>query len=182
MRRLQRASLLLSVLLFAGYACDLSSLDLTGQNPMATSLAQTLSVILTASPPAVTSTLAAATATGAIATTPGEGPSSTPIPSLSPTVTLTPTWTPTAETIYTPTPIVPSISVSVPTNCREGPGQPYNIVGALLVVAARALGRIAGVTQPDELHAFDDAPELHVQARNDPLREHVADDSSAWEP
>ncbi len=133
MRRLQRTSLLLIVLLFAGYACDLSSLDLTGQNPMATSLAQTLLVILTASQAAVSSTPAAASATGSITSTPAAGPSSTPIPTLSLTATLTPPWTRTAEPISTPTPIVPSISVSVPTNCREGPGLPYDMVGALLV-------------------------------------------------
>jgi hypothetical protein len=34
---------------------------------------------------------------------------------------------------FTATPLVPQISVSVPTNCRIGPGKVYEMVGALLV-------------------------------------------------
>jgi hypothetical protein len=52
-------------------------------------------------------------------------------------VTLTPTFTPSATLsptpFYTPTPLIPMISVSVDTNCRVGPGQIYDRVGALLV-------------------------------------------------
>lgn len=33
----------------------------------------------------------------------------------------------------TPTPSVPTVSVSMDTNCRSGPGQPYDIIGALMV-------------------------------------------------
>jgi len=55
----------------------------------------------------------------------------------SPTFTLTPTETPTqtltATPLLTSTPLVPQINVSVPTNCRNGPGKVYQMVGALLV-------------------------------------------------
>ncbi len=136
MRRLKRASLLLFVLTFAGYACDLSSLDLTGQNAMATSLAATLSVIIAASQQSQPLTPAAATATPSVTASSAPSstapPSGTPVPTLSPTVTPTPPATATAVPIFTPTPIIPMITVSVPTNCRDGPGLPYDMTGALL--------------------------------------------------
>jgi len=108
---------------------------------MATSLAQTLAVILTASAPPATSTPGAASATSSITSTATAtvgpsatlDPSPTSIPSLTPTVTLTPYSTPTPVPVFTPTAIVPLITVSVPTNCRAGPGLPYDMVGALLV-------------------------------------------------
>lgn len=63
-------------------------------------------------------------------------------PTLTPTVTETPTQTLTATPIFTITPIVPQISLSVPTNCRVGPGKVYPRVGALLVgETAQVYGR-----------------------------------------
>jgi hypothetical protein len=55
-------------------------------------------------------------------------PTQTPEPSLtpSPTITLSPTQT------LTPTQDRPMVSVSRNTNCRTGPGEPYDIIGALL--------------------------------------------------
>jgi hypothetical protein len=54
----------------------------------------------------------------------------------------TPTDTPTPIPIFTATPEVPMISVSVPTNCRNGPGRVYDRVGSLLVGrAAEVYGR-----------------------------------------
>jgi len=47
--------------------------------------------------------------------------------------TLIPTQTFTATLSVTFTPLVPQISVSVPTNCRSGPGKVYAMEGALLV-------------------------------------------------
>lgn len=47
--------------------------------------------------------------------------------------TFTPTETQTPIPILSPTSIIPMISVSVPTNCRNGPGRVYDRVGALLV-------------------------------------------------
>ena len=48
---------------------------------------------------------------------------------------------PTPLVIASPTSIMPMISVSVPTNCRSGPGKAYPIEGALLVgEVAQVLG------------------------------------------
>ena len=49
------------------------------------------------------------------------------------TQTFTPTQTLTATLVFTPTRTLPQISVSVPTNCRSGPGKVYKLEGALLV-------------------------------------------------
>jgi hypothetical protein len=54
-------------------------------------------------------------------------------PTLTATFTETPTQTLTPTPLFTSTPVVPQISVSVPTNCRVGPGKVYRMVGALLV-------------------------------------------------
>ncbi len=64
-------------------------------------------------------------------------PSFTPEPpTFTPTITLTPT------PIFTVTPLVPQISVSLATNCRVGPGKVYDRVGALLVgQVAEVVGR-----------------------------------------
>jgi hypothetical protein len=47
--------------------------------------------------------------------------------------TLTPTLTNTPTPIFTFTPLVPIVSVSVDTNCRNGPGKVYDYEGALLI-------------------------------------------------
>ena len=61
-------------------------------------------------------------------------------PTYTPTLTLT--QMPTATEAITPTPLVPQISVSVPTNCRNGPGKVYPRVGALLIdQTAQVYGR-----------------------------------------
>jgi len=63
-------------------------------------------------------------------------------PTSSPTITLSPTETMTATPVFTPTALIPLISVSVPTNCRVGPGKVYRMVGALLVgETAQVYGR-----------------------------------------
>lgn len=49
-----------------------------------------------------------------------------PPPATTPTITQTPTET------RTPTPSIPLVSVTVNTNCRFGPGQAYEYLGALL--------------------------------------------------
>jgi hypothetical protein len=54
-------------------------------------------------------------------------------PAFTPTETQTPTQTLTATLAFTPSPLVPLINVSVPTNCRNGPGKVYGMEGALLV-------------------------------------------------
>jgi hypothetical protein len=93
--------------------------------------------------PATISTLAAQTVIAqftqqAISGVPSAVPSETftSIPP-SPTFTLPPTDTPTltlTPTLFlSPTPVYPLISVSVPTNCRYGPGKVYEAEGYLLV-------------------------------------------------
>ena len=53
----------------------------------------------------------------------------------------------------------------------RGDVEKSELVGALLVVAPRDLDRIAGVAQPDEIHAFDHAPGGDVEAGDDALGE-----------
>lgn len=56
--------------------------------------------------------------------------------------TMTPSQTPTATLTFTPTQGISQISVSVPTNCRSGPGKVYRMEGALLVgEVAQVYGR-----------------------------------------
>ena len=63
-------------------------------------------------------------------------------PTFTPTFTETPTQTLTATPLFTSTPFVPQISVSVSTNCRIGPGKVYQRVGALLIdEVAQVYGR-----------------------------------------
>jgi hypothetical protein len=58
------------------------------------------------------------------------------------TAVSTPTQTLTPSPVFTATPIVPQVSVSVATNCRVGPGKVYDRVGALLVgQVAEVVGR-----------------------------------------
>ncbi len=56
-----------------------------------------------------------------------------------------------------------------PRLVARGDVEEGDLVRALLAVARGELHRIAGVAQPDEVHAFDDAPFLDVEARDDAL-------------
>ena len=49
-----------------------------------------------------------------------------------------------------------------------------DLVGTLLVVGVGQVDRVARIAQVDEVHALDDAPVLHVQARDDALGQHRA--------
>ena len=63
-----------------------------------------------------------------------------PIATLTPISLPTGIWTP--SPVFTGTLVVPQVSVSVPTNCRTGPGKVYDRVGALLVgQTAEVVGR-----------------------------------------
>src|SRR6202142_1521660 len=122
MRAIYRTSLLVFVLLLVVAACALPGLPLVDTNAQSTSVAQTLAAIIQATQAAAFTPL---TPTSEVATS---------------TETFTPvypsqtgTGTPTAPSILTPTPFLPQISVSIPTNCRTGPGSAYPQVGALLV-------------------------------------------------
>lgn len=55
------------------------------------------------------------------------------VPTLTALSTSTPTQTFTPTPNYTFTPVIPVLNVSVPTNCRSGPGKVYDYKAALLV-------------------------------------------------
>lgn len=97
------------ILMIAALACTTSSVSVATPVPgmLDTAVAQTVVVLLTqtAQPPV----------TGLES------------PTLTPTVVLSPT------PIFTATPAIPLITVSVDTNCRFGPGKVYDFTGALLV-------------------------------------------------
>jgi len=82
-------------------------------------------------------TIAAATIFAGLSQTPQTAVPIASLESATPTLTFTPTSTPTQTLTQTPiftlTPLIPQISVSVATNCRVGPGKVYDRVGALLV-------------------------------------------------
>ena len=46
------------------------------------------------------------------------------------------------------------------------------LVGALTIVQARDLDRVAGIAQLKELHPFDHPPRFHVEAGNNAFGEH----------
>ena len=104
---------LISAILFFTLACNLGSTkpETVTTNSIATSVAQTLEASGQSQPQAEPPTLL---------------PTMTPPPLASPTLAFTPTIT------LTPTPSVPMVSVSVNTNCRVGPGEIYDYIGALL--------------------------------------------------
>jgi len=124
MRTYRWTSLLLVAVLLAATACLLPTVSITDPNAQATILAATINA-------AVGQTQIAA----------GTPPTATLSPTVTytPTLTFTPTNTPPPTLTFTPfvfftvTPLVPMISVSVNTNCRDGPAKYYKILGALLV-------------------------------------------------
>jgi hypothetical protein len=126
-----RKYLSVTVLLLIGLACaNLPAISTPYAGTISTSAAQTVLAGITQNAaqvtPSVTSTL----------TFTAESPTSTS------TETLTPTQTLTATLAFTPTPLIPLISVSTPTNCRNGPGKVYGMEGALLVgEVAEVVGR-----------------------------------------
>jgi hypothetical protein len=111
-------------LLIASLACGLPTIPVTGPSvPPADS-----KVIETA----IAQTLSAATTRTAVAQIPIDlANSQTAAVTFTPTFTATATLSPTP--FYTATPLIPLINVSVDTNCRVGPGQVYDMVGALMV-------------------------------------------------
>jgi len=124
MRTLRLTSLVLVVVLLATAGCLLPTVSITDPNAQATILAVTVDAAV-----GQTQVAAGTPPTATLSPTVTFTPSSTPTASLTPTSTLTVT----PLVIFTVTPFVPMISVSVNTNCREGPGKGYNITGALLV-------------------------------------------------
>jgi hypothetical protein len=130
MRTYRRTSLLLVAVLLAATACLLPTVSITDQGAQATMLAATVNAAV-----AQTQVGACTPSTA----TPSPTATHTPTLTFTPTQTLPPSNTPPPTLTFTPfvyftiTPLVPMISVSVNTNCREGPAKYYPILGALLV-------------------------------------------------
>src|SRR5512143_1906775 len=132
MATLKRTSLPLLILLLLGvFACVMPEVTIADPSANATSVAQTVDFILmmtqnAAQPVDVTSSDTPTLVPTLTATWTPE-----PTFTLPPTLPFPPTFTPTF--LPTMTAYGPMISVSVPTNCRVGPGKVYTQVGALLV-------------------------------------------------
>lgn len=123
MRKNRPVYFLVLLLFLAGLACSGTAQPVV----IPTQVPGALSTII------VETALAAMTQTAQMAP---QFPTNTSMPtetftSLPPTDT--PTITPTATWPFTPTLEVPMISVSVATNCRNGPGKVYGYEGALLI-------------------------------------------------
>lgn len=135
-------------LLIVSQACAVPDAAPSDIGALNTAVAQTVSAGLTQNvPQGISSPVLEMTSTAALTFTPEP-----------PTPTGTETQTPTP--IFTPTSSVPMMSVSVPTNCRIGPGKVYNRVGALLVGEfAEVYGRDPTgnywyIRNPDSGHQF----------------------------
>ena len=61
----------------------------------------------------------------------------------------------------------------LPAFVRRGNVEEDDFVGAFAGVARGLRGRIAGINEVDELHAFDDAAGVHVEAGDDALGQHL---------
>lgn len=124
MLRSSRVSLTVAILAIATFACAVPAIPVQPEvDSVGTAVAQT--VVAGFVQTALSQTLQP---------TPQPTLTFTPeLPSLTPTETVTPSPTLTATLIFTPTPVVPQMSVSVATNCRVGPGRVYRRVGAILV-------------------------------------------------
>jgi len=126
MSHIRQIYLSATALIFAGLACaNMPVFSAPDAGAISTSAAQTVVAGLTQNAPQATSS---STSESTLTFTFTPEP-----PTLTPSATLTPTQTLTATLAFTPTPLVPLISVSVPTNCRNGPGKVYGMEGALLV-------------------------------------------------
>lgn len=137
--------LLVIVLLILSQACTVPGISTSDSNSMNTAIAQTIIAALTQ------------TSQPNIPITGLESPVPTfthELPTFTPTETLTPT------SVFTSTPLIPQISVSMPTNCRVGPGKVYDRVGALLLgevaeVAGRdPVGNYWYIHNPDQSNGF----------------------------
>lgn len=162
-----RVPLAAVILALAALACAVPAIPIQDPGAISTAAAQTVIAALTqaAGPvgpsPSPSPGILSPTVTGTVPSlTPSltftpETPTltSTPSSTATPTLTFTPTLTLTLP--YTTTPVVPLVTVSVPTNCRTGPGIVYPRVGALLVgevaqvVARNAQGNYWYIRNPD---------------------------------
>jgi hypothetical protein len=128
MRTFLRTSFLLFGVVLGVSGCLMPSITIIDPNAQATYMAQTVVAMVAGTQRVASPTAAPALQSPAASYTAGLQTGTS-----MPTQTFTPTLTPTAIVVFTLTPLVPLISVSVPTNCRTGPGKAYPSAGALLV-------------------------------------------------
>ncbi|MBL8092201.1 MAG: hypothetical protein JNJ43_17850 [Anaerolineales bacterium] len=130
MFRYTKVQLFIILLIATSSACELP-VNIPDSNAISTAAAQTVIAELTQSVTQAVPQENTSTATPTFTST-----------FEAPTITLTPTETVTPSPIPTATSFVTLISVSVPTNCRIGPGRVYPRQGALLVgETAEVFGR-----------------------------------------
>ena len=79
---------------------------------------------------------------------------------------------PTVNGIVTFSAVRRTTSTIVAALPRSGDVEEHQLVRPFPVVQRRQLHRIAGVAQIDEIDAFHDPAVFHVQARDDPFRQH----------
>ena len=129
MRTQQRTSLFICAVLVSVIACVVPNVTITDPISQATLQALTVDAAVRATQQAAGPGTAAPSPSASPTASEAASQTLTPVPSQTPT----PTATATPIVIASPTSMVPMISVSVPTNCRVGPGKDYGIDGALLV-------------------------------------------------
>lgn len=122
MSRTRRTYLSIAAVLITSMACAVPGIAAPNTNAISTSAAQTVIAGLTQNAPQET-----------LPPTLELTPTVTFTSTLTPTETSTPTQSLTPTLVATATPAIPLMSVSIPTNCRNGPGKVYVLVGALLV-------------------------------------------------
>jgi hypothetical protein len=137
--------LLVAVLLIISQACTAPGISAADPNSVNTAMVQTIVVGLTQTAGAVIP----------IDLVNSPIPTSIPeLPTFTPTATLSPT------PFFTSTPLIPQISVSMPTNCRVGPGKVYDRVGGLLpgevaeVVGRNPVGNYWYIRNPRDSNGF----------------------------
>ncbi len=130
MRAMTRTSLPFLLILLGVLACAVPGIPQVDQNAAGTAVAETLNAIIQMTQDAGQNVVDISSDTPAPTLTPSATPTFNPI---FPTLTASPippaTLTPTAS--LTSTPLVAMISVSIPTNCRLGPGKVYKMIGVL---------------------------------------------------
>jgi hypothetical protein len=134
-----RIYFLVAALLIFSAGCGAPVISTPDMGLLNTAIAQTVAVRLTQNTPLSLSTPTLGSPTATFTATLTLVP---PTDTLTPTITDTPTQTITPLPSITPTLSIPQISVSVPTNCRIGPGKVYPNVGYFLVgKTAQVFGR-----------------------------------------
>ena len=147
MSRNKSIVIIASICLITILACNLSGPSVvSGTNPdtaAATAALQTQVALLVASTSAAQTALAQALAETQTAVVQSLAETQTAIATNTPEFTFTPSLTITPT--FTLTPTTPMVSVSVNTNCRNGPGDPYDLVGSLQVGQnAEVVGQVSG--------------------------------------